>query len=112
MNPYRLTRQAKADLRSIWSYIASDSIEAADRVENAIYDSCAFLAQAPLRGHSRKDLTNLPVRFWTVVRYPKYGIVYDPADTPLRIIRILHGARNVSHELGLERARTERRARF
>jgi antitoxin ParD1/3/4 len=103
MSPYRLTRKAKADLRSIWSYIAADSMEAADRVENAIYDACAFLAQAPSRGHSRQDLTNLPVRFWTVVRYPKYGIVYDPADMPLKILRILHGARDVSHELKRER---------
>ena len=108
MTPYRLTRKAKADLRSIWSYIAADSVEAADRVEDAIYDACAFLAQAPLRGHSRQDLTNLPVRFWTVARYPKYGIVYDPVDTPLRIIRILHGARNVRHELRRERSPAER----
>ena len=87
---YRLTRKAKADLRSIWSYIAVDSVEAADRVEEAIYDACAFVAEAPLRGHSRKDVTKLPVRFWTVLRYPKYVIVYDPSDKPLKIIRILH----------------------
>ena len=96
---YRLTAKAKGDLRSIWSYIALDNIDAANRVEEAIYDACASLAKAPLRGHSRKDLTKLPVRFWTVLRYPKYVIAYDPADKPLRIIRILHGARNVDGEL-------------
>ena len=79
MSLYRLTAKAKADLRSIWSFIAADNFEAADRVEEAIHDTCAFLAKAPLRGHTRKDLTKLPVRFWTVVRYPKYVIVYDPA---------------------------------
>ena len=93
---YRLTPRAKSDLRTIWSYIALDNVEAADRVEDAIYDACEFLAKAPLRGHSRADLTKLPVRFWTVVRSPKYVIVYDPADKPLKIIRILHGARNVA----------------
>lgn len=96
---YRLTPRARADLRSIWSYIAFDNVGVADRVEAAIYDACAFLAQAPLRGHSRKDLTELPVRFWTVLRYPKYVIVYDPADKPLKVIRILHGARDVAREL-------------
>ena len=99
MSVYRLTPRAKGDLRSIWSYIAADSVEAADRVEEGIYDACAFLATAPLRGHSRRDLTKLPVRFWTVVRYPKYVIVYDPADEPLKIVRIFHGARNVAREL-------------
>ena len=100
---YRLTSKAKADLRSIWSYIAVDSVEAADRVEEAIYDACAFLAESPLRGHSRKDLTKWPVRFWTVPRYSNYVIVYDQADRPLKIIRILHGARNVARELKSER---------
>ena len=33
------------------------------------------------------------------VRYPKYVIVYDPADKPLKIIRIFHGARNVARKL-------------
>ncbi len=80
MSLYRFTAKAKADLRSIWSYIARDNIEAANRVENAIYDACAFLEKAPLRGHIRNDLTKVPVRFWTVVRYPKYVIVYNPAE--------------------------------
>jgi len=68
-------------------------------VEEAIYDTCAFLAKAPLRGHRRKDLTELPVRFWTVVRYPKYLIVYDPADKPLKVIRVVQGGRDVAREL-------------
>jgi plasmid stabilization system protein ParE len=99
MSPYRLTARAKGDLRSIWSYIASDSIEAADKVESAIYDACIFLAEAPLSGHWRKDLTKLPVRFWTVVRYRKYVVVYDPASQPLKVLRIFHGSRNVAQEL-------------
>jgi antitoxin ParD1/3/4 len=99
MSPYRLTPKAKVDLRSIWSYIAADNPNAADRVEHAIYDACAFLASGPLRGRSRTDLTNLPVRFWTVLRYPRYVLVYDPAKKPVTIIRILHGARDITREL-------------
>jgi plasmid stabilization system protein ParE len=70
MSLYRLTPKAKSDLRSIWSHVGADNAEAADRLEDGIYDACLFLAKAPLRGHSRKDLTKLPVRFWTVIRYP------------------------------------------
>ena len=75
MNRYRLTPAAKADLRAIWTYIALDNIEAANRVEGAIYEACSLLARGPQRGHTRKDLTNLPVRFWTLPRYSKYVVI-------------------------------------
>ena len=55
----------------------------------------AFVAEAPLRGHMRKELSKLPLRFWIVQRYPNYIIVYDPKTKPLQIIRILHGKRNL-----------------
>lgn len=58
MSEYALTPLAKTDIFDIWSYIAEDSENAADRVEQAIYDACTFVAEAPMRGHSRPDLTN------------------------------------------------------
>jgi len=99
MSAYSLTPLAKADIFDIWSYIAEDNEEIADRVEQAIYDACSFLAQAPLRGHSRDELTDLPVRFWTLTRYPAYIIVYRPATTPLQVMSVLHGKRNVQRLL-------------
>jgi plasmid stabilization system protein ParE len=69
MNRYRFSKKAKSDLRSIWSYIAVDNIEVADRVEEAIYEACALLAKAPLTGHTREDLTELPLRFWVTVQW-------------------------------------------
>ncbi len=99
MTGYRLTPKTRADLLVIWSHIAADSVDAADRVEQAIHGACAFLADAPLLGHERRDLTALPVRLWTIPRYQNYVVVYDPAAKPLRIIRILHGAREMRREL-------------
>jgi antitoxin ParD1/3/4/toxin ParE1/3/4 len=58
MSVYTLTPIAKADIFYIWSFIAQDSEDAADRVEQEIYSACGFLAAAPLRGHSRRDLTS------------------------------------------------------
>jgi len=40
-------------------------------------------------------MTKLPVRFGTVQAFPNYIIVYDPQSEPLRIIRILHGRRDL-----------------
>jgi antitoxin ParD1/3/4 len=42
MSSYLLTPQAEDDLFSVWSYIAQDNIEAADRVEAQIYAACGF----------------------------------------------------------------------
>ena len=99
MSGYALTPLAKADIFDIWSYIAEDSEEAADRVERAIYDACAFIAEAPMGGHSRPDLTTRPLRFWTLSRYPNYAIVYRPETIPVQVVAVLHGKRNIRRVL-------------
>ncbi len=86
MSAYALTPLAKDDIFDIWSYIAEDSEDAANRVGQAIYDACAFVAEAPLRGHSRPDLTSRPLRFWTLTRYPNYAVVYRPDTAPLQVV--------------------------
>lgn len=95
MSKYQFTPQAANDLADIWDFIAGDKLQAADRVEAAIFRACDLLADSPLAGRVRSDLTSLPVRFWVVHPYPNYLIVYDPEKKPLRIIRILHGARDL-----------------
>jgi antitoxin ParD1/3/4 len=95
MSLFALTPLAKADIFNIWSFIAQDNEDAAGRVELEIYNTCAFLAEAPLRGHCRPDLTSRPVRFWTLTRYPNYIVVYLPQTAPLQVIAVLHGKRNV-----------------
>ena len=99
MSDYALTALAKTDIFDIWSYIAERNEDAADRVEQAIYNACAFLAEGPLRGHVRPDLTARPVRFWTLTRYRNYTIVYRPETVPLQIIAVLHGKRDIQRIL-------------
>ena len=95
MAGYALTPLAQSDIFEIWCFLANYSENAADRVEQAIYDACAFVAEAPLRGHSRSSLTSRPVRFWTLTRYPNYTVVYRPETTPLQVVAVLHGKRNL-----------------
>jgi plasmid stabilization system protein ParE len=94
MSGYALTPLARADVFDIWSYIAEDSEDVSDRVEQAIYDACAFVAEAPMRGHSRPDLTTRSLRFWTLTSYPNYTVVYRPETIPLQVVAVLHGKRN------------------
>ena len=95
MSAYVLTPLAKAGIFDIWAYIADNSEPVADRVEQAIYDACGFLAEGPLRGHTRTDLTARQLRFWTLIHYPNYTIVYRPDTAPLQIVAVLHGRRNI-----------------
>jgi len=54
MNPLVLTPSAKRDVSDIWEYIAGDSIEAADRVLNALDSALAKLAAARRPPKKRK----------------------------------------------------------
>jgi plasmid stabilization system protein ParE len=89
MSVYALTPLAKADIFDIWSYIDdnSNSGETANRVEEAIYDACAFVAEAPMRRHSRSDLTSRSLCFWTLTRYPNYTVVYWPETSPIKVVK-------------------------
>jgi plasmid stabilization system protein ParE len=51
-----------------------------------------LLASNPEAGHLRQDLTTLPVKFWSVF---SYLIVYDPAASPIAIVRVIDGRRDV-----------------
>ena len=90
----RVTRTALArlDLLEIWLYIAEHDIPSADRIEHDIREAIKLLAERPEIGHSRRDLTDRPVKFWTV---NDYMIVFDPATHPVQIIRVLHGRRDI-----------------
>lgn len=83
MEKYQLSPEALSDLLEIWNFIARDSPEAADRVEEAIFRACDLLSGSPLAGRVRKDLTSLPLRFWVIHPYSNYLVVYDPEKKPL-----------------------------
>jgi plasmid stabilization system protein ParE len=58
MSEFVLTPEAEEDLFQIWRYIAADDPDSANLVEQAVYEACAFLAEHPLCGHFRTDLTS------------------------------------------------------
>ncbi len=46
---YALTPLARADIFDIWTYIADHNRDAADRVEQAIFDACAYRPSSDAR---------------------------------------------------------------
>jgi plasmid stabilization system protein ParE len=97
--PFEFTPQATEDLDAIWWFIARDSRESADRVEMEIVATCRRLAKHPLMGSKRQDITSLPVCFWTVTKFPNYVIVYRPETTPLQVVAVMHGKRDLKQVL-------------
>ena len=91
MSGFVLHPQAYTDLEEIWEYIAADSLEAADRLREEIYEAIQSLVPFPHIGHSRPDLTSRPLRFQSV---RDYVIAYAPDEKPLAVIAVLHGRRN------------------
>jgi len=90
---YRLSPEAQGDIEDIRKYLVKEGGAALARyVLGEIRQALRFLAETPGAGHARDDLTDEPVKFWSVF---SYLIIYDPAMEPLGIARILHANRDL-----------------
>lgn len=89
---YEVSAEAQNDLFEIWQRIAIDSVGLANRIEDEFHDLFASIARMPRQGHGRKDLTKKPVLF-----FPLYSflVVYQPEVTPVRILAVVRGKRDV-----------------
>jgi toxin ParE1/3/4 len=63
---YRLAKVARQDIKDVWAYIHQDNPLAARDMVNKIYAAFDLLAENPNIGHTREDLTDKPLLFWTV----------------------------------------------
>ena len=97
--PFQFTPQATEDLDAIWWFIAEHCRDAADRAEMEIVATCRRLAKHPLMGTRRQDITLLPVRCWTLPKFPNYVIVYRPDCAPLQVVAVLHSKRDLKKVL-------------
>jgi plasmid stabilization system protein ParE len=83
---------AQQDLREIELWVTENFGEDfADRTYARMFKTFRLLADFPELGRPRRDLTELPVRFF--ISKP-YWIVYQPGS-PLLIHRVYHAARDV-----------------
>ncbi len=93
MAQYHYSRQALEDLNSIGDYIATDNPDAADRLLDRIDERCKLLALNPHTGSSAAYL----VEKLRAIAVGSYVIFYFPLldDGGIRVVRILHGARDL-----------------
>jgi toxin ParE1/3/4 len=93
MGDIRIVRSpaAEIDLIEIWLNIANDSPLAADRFLNTIGERILQLPTFPESGPRRPDIGD-EVRALT----GNYLVLYRLAEQYIEIVRVVHGARDVS----------------
>ena len=94
-----LTPSAVRDIDSILEYENSGP-NIALHVHERLYEGFAKLAAHPGLGHIRDDLNDDVLRAFSVF---SYVIIYLPETKPLQIIRVIHGARDVTRVLEEDR---------
>ena len=92
MKKYLLGVGVVQDLDDVWTYIAQDNIDAADRWIEKLFDAFEAIGKVPGIGHKREDLTHYPVLFWPV---GSYLIVYRAERGSVEILAVTQGARDI-----------------
>ena len=76
----------------IWLYIAPNSVEAAQKVDDALHAAMRALARMPGMGHRRSDVDDPRILFWRVY---SYLIAYRVERGTIVVVRVVHGARDI-----------------
>ncbi len=96
MARYVISPAGRQDLDDIWTGIAKDNLDAAERLLDRFEAAFKRLAEFPGMGRARPDLVDLPVRFWTL---GNYLIIYRAENTPVEIVRVINAYRNIAAAL-------------
>lgn len=87
---YRLSDLAEQDLRETWLHVSSDtSVEAADRLIDAIFQRIDLLTERPRIGRLRREF-GPDVRSFPAESH----VIYYRVEHEVLIARVLHGRRD------------------
>ena len=88
------TRAARSDYDEIWSYLAVRDLSAADRLIDQFDATLESIAATPRMGRKVEELApnlrSFPVG--------NYLIFYRPLEDGMQLIRLVHGARDITPE--------------
>ena len=90
------------DLEEAAVHIAEGSVEAAMRFVSAARSTIESLSESPIRGaRFETDIRPLAgIRWVPVAGFDKYMVFYLVNEADVHVIRVLHGARDLSSVLG------------
>ena len=92
MNRATFTPEAQADLRDIAYYIARRNPERAETFVDGIIVHCHEIAATPGVGRARDDIG----RAMRSIPHGNYLIFYRVIDAGIEVLRVLHGARDIT----------------
>lgn len=90
---FLLAPEAKSDLIDILLDIAEDSPATAERVRGEFFVGLRRLGESPGVGHFHDELLSRKYRFWN---FYSYVVVYEWEPRPIRVISVIHGARDLA----------------
>ena len=99
MKGYVLSPAATADIEQIEAFLDEHAPHATDAVLSRLRTTMRRIASTPGTGHLRRDLADEPLRFVAVWSY----LVVYRLTSPVEIVRVVHGARDVARALRFRR---------
>jgi toxin ParE1/3/4 len=97
---------AKDDIiRQFRYYLLEDALETATRFLDAVDESIEAICRMPYTGAVKhfKNLILAGLRSWAVKDFEEILIYYVVAPDALRVVRVLHGRRDIEKILGQEK---------
>ena len=88
----RLTQRAQADMDEIWTFIARDSIDEANRFIHQLENQLRTLRRLPGRCRLIPENDFLDKQYRHLI-YGKYRSVFRISRRIVYVVRIIHGAR-------------------
>ena len=107
MSPsFRIIRkpQVNRDILQAASFLAEDSLDAAECFLEATEVTFQALARMPRMGALRRyrNPAFAEVRMWPVKDFERFLVFYRPLGDGIEVLRVIHGARDIPRVLGAE----------
>jgi toxin ParE1/3/4 len=89
--------EADRDIEEEFNYLADRNMDAALRFLQATTDTFEKLAEMPGMGSLRqfKNPKLAGVRMWPIKGFENYLVFYLTTEESIKVVRVLHGARNI-----------------
>lgn len=92
--------QAKLDLKEIYVYVAmNDSVQSANKLLDALEETCYKLEKYPERGHVPNELRQTGIKKFLEILYRPYRIFYEIENNLVYVHSVIDGRRNIQEIL-------------
>jgi len=92
---------ARLDLKEIFIFVAmNDSVQSANKLLDALEETCYKLQKFPERGHIPPELKPTGIKSYLEILFKPYRIIYEIENNLIYIHSVIDGRRNIQEVLG------------